>query len=74
MDSIASTISEVSAEGVSSLQRDSVNILQKFYLQVVHQPVEFTASGLFKINMELFASIITGVVSYQIILVQFHAS
>lgn len=74
MDSLASTVSEVSAENDENLSRESVDILQNLYLQVVHQPVTFTAGGFFEINMELFASMITGVVSYEIILVQFYAS
>lgn len=48
------------------------NTLHKFYLQLKLQPVMFTAFGFYKINLALLASVTTGVISYQIILVQFH--
>lgn len=53
---------------------DVADILQRFYLQLHIQPISFTAFGFYKINLTLFASVITGTVSYQILLVQFHQS
>lgn len=52
----------------------SREILEKFYYQLNLQPVKFSALGFYTINQALLASIVTGVVSYQIILVQFHTS
>lgn len=49
-------------------------VLQNFYLQTVHQPIRFTVFGLYTISLPLLASIITGIVSYQIILIQFYAT
>jgi 7tm Chemosensory receptor len=41
---------------------------------MVHQPIIFTAFDFYTINLGLRASIMTGIISYQIILVQFYAS
>lgn len=44
--------------------------IQIFYQLVNTHPICFTACGFYTINLELLASIILGVFSYQIILVQ----
>jgi 7tm Chemosensory receptor len=56
------------------LDSKSHEILLSFYQQVIHHPIKFTAFGLYSINLQLLASIITGVVSYQVILIQFYAT
>jgi 7tm Chemosensory receptor len=50
------------------------DLLQNFSLELVHQPVTFTVHGFYVINLSLLASIATGIVSYQILLIQFYAS
>lgn len=47
-------------------------LLLSFYSQLNHQPLAFTAMGMYRISLSFLGSILTGIVSYQIILVQFH--
>lgn len=56
------------------IKDETREFLQNFYLQLVHQPVKFSAMGFFTIDLTLLASIVTGIVSYEIILVQFYTS
>lgn len=74
MNSLATTISKVESDNYDQHRGETRDFLQNFYLQLNHQPVVFTAFGFYTINLSLLAAIATGVVSYQIILVQFHAS
>lgn len=48
------------------------NEMIKFYVQINHKPLRFTAADIYEINLALFSSINIGMLSYQIILVQFH--
>lgn len=48
--------------------------MQNFYVQLVLQPVYFSAAGFYVVNFALLAAITTGIASYEIILVQFYAS
>lgn len=74
MSQISVTINLVESDYHQKLSPETHQILRSFFSQVVNQPVKFTAAGFYTINLPLLASIITGVVSYQIILIQFHAS
>lgn len=47
-------------------------ILQNFLFQVSFHPVTFTAFGFFTLDYMLLASIVTGILSYIIIFVQFY--
>lgn len=74
MGLVATAINKLELDNYDDLQTETREFLQNFYLQVNHQPVVFTAFGFCTINLALLASITTGIVSYQIILVQFYAS
>lgn len=50
------------------------DLLQNFTLELLHQPVTFTINGFYIINLSLLSSIAIGIVSYQILLIQFYAS
>jgi 7tm Chemosensory receptor len=67
-------IVQLESKNYSKLSPEMREILQNLYQQVVHQPIRFTAFGFFPINLTLLASIMTGVVSYQVILIQFYDS
>lgn len=71
---ISTIINQIETEQHEQLHVEARDFLQSFYLQLIHQPVAFTAFGFYIINLTLLASIVTGIVSYQIILVQFYAS
>lgn len=71
---ISSKISEIQCQFYDKLLLRTLECLNNFYVQVNHQPIIFTTYGFYIINFGLLASIITGMVSYQIILVQFYAS
>lgn len=74
MTSIAILIKNIECEHFDQLRPEIREFLGSLYQQMIHQPVVFTASGFYTINFTLLASISTGIVSYQIILVQFYAS
>lgn len=74
MSEMATTVNKIGSENCEKLPPETREFLQNFYLQLVHQPVVFTAFGFYVINLTLLASITTGIVSYIIILVQFYAS
>lgn len=74
MMEIATNLNKFESEGFNELRGETREFLHNFYSQTIHQPVIFTAYGFYNINLALLASIITGIVSYQIILVQFYAS
>lgn len=74
MMKLANKIVKIECDNFELLRSDTRDFLQNFYLQLMHQPVVFTAHGFYAINLALLGSIITGIVSYQIILVQFYAS
>lgn len=56
---------------LSIVHRD---IIRSFHAQLSTNPISFTVFGFFAIDLSLLASILTGIISFQIILVQFHAS
>lgn len=74
MSKIATTVNIVGSENCEQLPQETREFVQNFYVQLVYQPVVFTAFGFYVINRTLLASITTGIVSYIIILVQFYAS
>lgn len=74
MSELATNLKKFECEHYEKLQSEAREFLRSFYLQLIHQPVIFTAFGMYAINMTLIASIATEIVSYQIILVQFYAS
>ncbi|CRK88194.1 CLUMA_CG001975, isoform A [Clunio marinus] len=74
MCELATTLDVIQCEQFENIPTNVQIFLQSFYLQVNHQPVSFSAFGFYTINLTLLASIITGIVSYEIILVQFYAS
>lgn len=74
MTNIATTLKLVEIKNYGQLNIEVQECIEKFYLQLNYQPVIFTTAGFYKINLALLASIATGIVSYQIILVQFYAA
>lgn len=74
MSKLATALSKIECENYECLKEESREFIHKFYMQLCQQPVIFTAYGFYNINLALLASITTGIVSYQIILVQFHSS
>lgn len=74
MTEIATTVNKFESENSDQLPPETREFAQNFFLQLVHQPVVFTAFGFYFINLTLLASITTGIFSYIVILVQFYAS
>lgn len=74
MTDISISIKNIKFEHFEHLRSEIREFLSDFYQQMIHQPVTFTAFGFYTINLGLLASILTGIVSYQIILLQFYAS
>ena len=74
MTKLATTVSKIECEYYEQMSEECQEFVHKFYLQLNHQPIIFTSYGFYTINLALFASITTGIVSYQIILVQFYAT
>ena len=74
MTDIAISIKNIQCEYLEQLRLEIREFLSNLYQQLIHQPVTFTAFGFYTINLGLLASISTGIVSYQIILLQFYAS
>ncbi|KAJ3637021.1 hypothetical protein MTP99_000510 [Tenebrio molitor] len=74
-----STIEEVNKMGVLIHQietenQDMIDEIEMFSLQIANEKVEFSAAGFFPINYTLIFSIIGGVTTYIIILIQLAAS
>jgi hypothetical protein len=74
MSKIATVVSKIECDHYERLTDETREFAHKFYMQLNHQPIVFTAYGFYTINLALLASICTGIVSYQIILVQFYSS
>jgi hypothetical protein len=74
MTKLATVVSVIECDHYERLTDESREFVHKFYMQLNHQPVLFTACGFYTINLALLSAICTGIVSYQIILVQFHAA
>jgi hypothetical protein len=73
MTKITTAVCDIECENYEQLTDEAREFVHKFYMQLTHQPILFTAYSFYTINFALLASIITGIVSYQIILVQFYA-
>jgi hypothetical protein len=56
------------------MSNEEKEILRSFYSQLEKSPITFSIFGFFNIDLSLLASVLTAIVSYQIILVQFHAN
>lgn len=67
-------IEQFETENHHNLDQESRITLNSFYMQLSSHPIFFTMLGFFNINLNLLAQILTGVTSFQIILVQFQAS
>ncbi|KAG5671383.1 hypothetical protein PVAND_001584 [Polypedilum vanderplanki] len=74
MTELATVVSKIECDNYEQLTDESREFVHKFYMQLNHQPVLFTAYGFYTINLALLASILTGIISYQIILIQFYAA
>jgi hypothetical protein len=53
-------------------RKDCVNPLKMFSLQLQVMTIEYTACGFFSLNLSLFASVVSVITSYIIIMVQMH--
>jgi hypothetical protein len=51
-------------------RNESIEDLKMFYLQMQLMTNEYTACGFFSLNLSLFASVVSGIVSYIIIMAQ----
>lgn len=71
MENIIATIKKIECQNYDKLDYQARETLQQLYLQLNLQPVKFTALGFYTINLELLASILIGIFTYQVILVQF---
>ncbi|KAJ3637025.1 hypothetical protein MTP99_000513 [Tenebrio molitor] len=74
-----STVEEANKSGelihkINTEDRDMIDAIEMFSLQITNSRVEFTAAGFFPINYTLVFSIIGGVATYIIILIQVSAS
>lgn len=74
MSGLLSTVGQIDCDKFDQLRGEARGFLRSFCLRLIHQPIIFTAFGFYTINFSLLASITAGIVSYQIILVQFYAS
>jgi 7tm Chemosensory receptor len=74
MDRVASSVAFVQTNSIDQQTPEMRKALQSFYMQIVHQPVRFSAFCCFNLNTELLTSITTGILSYLMILIQVYAS
>lgn len=74
MHKLAKAVVDIQCESYFRLHQDALSYLQGFYLQVEQQTVSFTANEFFPLNLSLFAAVAMGIVSYEIILMQFYAA
>ena len=74
MNHLATKVCKTECENYEQMSLECRDFVHKFYMQINQQPIAFTAFGFCTINLPLMASIGTGIVSYQIILMQFYAS
>lgn len=54
----------------SAMRRDFEN----FYLQLNLQPLKYRAFGIYDLNLEFLAKVNIGILSYLIVMVQFHVT
>jgi hypothetical protein len=57
MAKILSAINKIECENVEELQGINSELLQKFYIQLSLQPIQFTTAGFYTINLTLLASV-----------------
>lgn len=74
MSEILFEIELLESDNYYQINDEIKQILRSFYLQLTNHPIAFTVYGFFNINLNLFASILMSVTSFQIILVQFQAT
>lgn len=74
MSSLATMVKEMQCEHYETTTIEVQMFLNQFYQQLTSQPVVFSAAGFFDFDLPLLSSILTGVVSYQLIFLQFHIS
>lgn len=74
MSNFATTVKKLQCQYYDQLKSETREFLQNFYVQLLLQPIYFSAAGFYVINFALLAGITTGIASYEIILVQFYAS
>lgn len=74
MASFATTVKKIHCERAGNVSSDVRYAFDQFYLQLVHQPVTFTAAGFYAFNLSWLAAVFTGIATYLIILVQFYVS
>lgn len=67
-------VEKIESKKYALLSVDEREILKSFHFQLSMNPVCFTIYGIFNIDLSLLARILTGIMSFQIILVQFHAN
>lgn len=48
--------------------------IREFSLQIIHEPIEISANGFFKIDFTLLGSMSAATVTYLVILIQFQLS
>lgn len=70
----ATTVKKLQNQYYEQMESEAREFLQNFYTQILLQPIYFSAAGFYVINFALMAGIVTGIASYEIILVQFYAS
>jgi 7tm Chemosensory receptor len=66
ISNLATNLNKIECENYDRLRVETREFLQNFYVQLNNQPILFTAVGVFVINYTLFASIVTGVLGYQV--------
>lgn len=74
MSEILFEIEQLEADNFNQMDDDVKQILRSFYSQLSNHPISFTIYGFFNINLNLLASILMSVTSFQIILVQFQTA
>lgn len=67
-------VEKIESKNFETLQADEKEILKSFHIQLSVNPVCFSVYGIFVIDLALLVRILTGIISFQIILVQFHAN
>lgn len=72
MTKLAMEVNFLSSECYDDTDNKVIELLSTFYMQLIHQPVEFTALGFFSIRLEFLASVVTGTLTYVVFLIQFY--
>lgn len=74
MDNILKAISVTETNNFREINDDGRTLLHNFYTQIGCRPIRFSVSGFYVIDFALMASMFTGIVSYQVILIQVYIS